>query len=140
MGLTIYANNEPISFDMGGGGFFDLRLNICKIFDKELGEVYSEIPLAFGIHNEINKRINEILSDDRFSDDDEDIVDFLFASDCEGKISHKTCKKIYDLIKDIDFGNSYFQYINRRKPEGDYEAFKRFLKNCYSNHRKMRWC
>ena len=140
MGLTVYATNEPLSFDMGYGGFYDFRTTICKIYDAELGALYADHIFGDSEHeHERIRKINEVLSDERFNDEDEDLIDFFFASDCEGKISHKTCKKIYDLIKDVDFGNDGFQYALMRHSDGDYEALKRFLKNCYSNHRKMRW-
>ena len=39
----------------------------------------------------------------------EKVLDFLYASDCGGKIDYKTCKEIYDLIKDVDFENKGFK-------------------------------
>lgn len=35
MGITISAKNSSYDFDMGSGGFFNLRCNIAKAFDKE---------------------------------------------------------------------------------------------------------
>ena len=52
-------------------------------------------------------------------------------------ISHRTCKKIYDLIKDIDFGNRCFRYAIHA--HNDWEEFKDFLMDCYSHHKKMKW-
>lgn len=65
------------------------------------------------------------------------LLDFLFASDCGGEISYKTCKKIYDLINNIDFGNEIFTY-GAHSDGKDYEYFKEFLLECYSHRRKMR--
>lgn len=69
---------------------------------------------------EYNERINKILVNDRFKDEDEDILDFLFASDCEGKCGYKTAKKIYTIIK-------------------DYEYLKDFLKECCQKRRTIIW-
>lgn len=40
MGVSISATNSKYSFDMGGGGFFDLRKNIAYVLNEELGKVY----------------------------------------------------------------------------------------------------
>lgn len=140
MGVTISAKNSSYNFDMGYGGFFNLRCNIAKAFDKEFGEHYETLMFR---HSEddfkaFNERANEILSASRFKDEDADILDFLFESDCEGKISHRTCKKIYELIKNIDFAGKIFTYA-AYSDGNDYEYFKEFLKECYSHRRKMYW-
>lgn len=137
MGLTLYANNTKTSFDCGGGGFFNLRKNIALAWDKEFGEHYSTLA-GCSDYEAFDKKTLEIISDKRFKDEDEDILDFLFASDCEGEISHKTCKKIYDLIKDVDFGGKIFTYAAYSDGK-DYEHLKVFLLECYSNRRKLRW-
>ena len=72
------------------------------------------------------------------ADEDKDIFDFLFASDCDGKCSYKTAKKIYDLIKDVDFGGKIFTYTAYSDGK-DYENFKEFLKECYQKHRTIIW-
>lgn len=140
MGFTIYANNSTTSFDGGMGGFVNLRTNIALAFDKEFGEHYSTLRKCFRgeDYKLFDERTNMILSSDRFKEEDEDILDFLFASDCSGEISHKTCKKIYDLIKDIDFGDKIFTY-SAHSDGNDYEHFKEFLLECYKHKRKMRW-
>lgn len=137
MGFTLYANNSTISFDGGMGGFFNLRKNIALAWDKEFGEHYAKLA---GCHDydEHDRIANEILSDKRFKEEDEDIIRFLYASDCEGSISHKTCKKIYDLIKDIDFGGKIFTYAAHSDGK-DYEHLKELLLECYSHRRKLRW-
>lgn len=140
MGFTIYANNGTKTFDGGMGGFLILRTNIAFAFDKEFGEHYSTLRKCFFEEDfkAFDKKTKEILSNDRFKQEDEDIVDFLFACDCGGEISHRTCKKIYDLIKDIDFGKQIFTY-GAYSDGKDYEHFKEFLLDCYKHKRKMRW-
>lgn len=137
MGFTITATNSTYEFSGGFGGFINLRNNIALAFDKEFGEHYKTLPLCDNI-KWFNEKANRILSDDRFKDEDADILDFLFAPDCDGSISYKTCKKIYDLIKGIDFGNKIFTYAAYSDGK-DYEHFKDFLLECYKHRRKMVW-
>lgn len=138
MGICLTSRKSSYSFEMGYCGFNNLRTNICKIFDKELGEVYADTLFALNDSQSYTKRVNEILKDERFKDEDKDILDFLFASDCDGKCSYKTAKKIYDLIKDIDFGEKIFTYAAYSDGK-DYENFKEFLKECYQKHRTIIW-
>ena len=140
MGVTITATNSKYSFDMGVGGFLSLRVNIAKAMDRELGEHYATMSFCWRKDewDAFDARTNEILADSRFSEEDGDWLDFLFASDTEGSISHKTCKKILDAIRDVDFGNRIFVYAVRSDGR-DYEHFKDFLQECYTHRRKMRW-
>lgn len=138
MGVCLTSKKSKYEFNMGYGGFGILRANICNAFDEELCEVYKDTLFAFREPQEYTNRVNEILKDSRFKDEDVDIVDFLFASDCDGECSYKTAKKIYDLIKDIDFGGKIFTYAAYSDGK-DYEKLKAFLKECYQKRRKIIW-
>lgn len=140
MGVSIYATNSEYEFDGGYGGFMCLRENIAKAFDKEFGEHYDNLSKCWRKEqfDEWDKKASEILAADRFKDEDQDIIDFLFMPDSDGEISHKTCKKIYDLIKDIDFKGQTICYGYKNDGK-DYERFKEFLLDCYKRHAKMRW-
>lgn len=140
MGYTITATNSNYDFSGGYGQFKDLRENIALAFDKEFGRHYQTLGFC---HSKdtiklFNDKANKILQDDRFKDEDEDIISFLFAPDCDGSISYKTCKKIYDLIKDKDYKGQYLNYI-AWSDGNDYEKFKEFLLDCYKHRRKMVW-
>lgn len=65
------------------------------------------------------------------------IVFFLFQPDSDGAVDHHVCKSIYEVIKDVDFGNRRFQYASYQ--DNDYEKLKLFLLECYQHRRKMRW-
>lgn len=142
MGITIRANGVSRSFDCSYFGFKHLRDNIAKVFDEDFGLIYSDGLLATWNPDDWEKRLNDILElkskTGEIKDCDNDILDFFFECDCEGKISHKTCKKIYDLIKDVDFGDKIFTYAAYSDGK-DYERFKVFLKECYSKRAMMRW-
>ena len=139
MGLTITATNAKYEFDIGYGGFFRLRKNIALTLDQEFGELYGQLiychtPSQF----EDNDRAIELLINRKHLDEKyKDILDFLYMSDCEGQISYKTCKQIYDLICHKNFDDKYFRYA--AYAHNDYEEFKEFLKDCYSHHKNMKW-
>ena len=138
MGLTLYSKGSPIELTGGYGMFLRIRSRIAMIRDKELGEHYATISSIWRSEDfkEFDRRTNEILRDDRFKNEDKDLVDFLFASDCEGKCGYRTCKKIYDLIKDTK-NNATLRYaINSND---DWEDLKRLLKDCYSHRANLKW-
>lgn len=142
MGITIHANGVSRSFDCGYFGFAKLRNNIAEAFDKDFAVIYSYGLLATWKPKDLEKRLNNILTlknkTGEIKDCDNDILDFLFESDCEGKASYETCKKIYDLIKDIDFTGKIFTY-GAYSDGKDYEYFKEFLKECYDKRAMMLW-
>ncbi len=137
MGVSLYATNSKYSFEMGSGGFFSLRKNIAEVLDTDFGDLYGRL---LECHTKedfewFNKLANQIAQEKKL---DDDILDFLFQPDMGGAVSYKTCQKIYNMIKDVDFGEKGFQYVTYRKD--DYENFKLFLQECYQKRRKMRWC
>lgn len=140
MGLTLTTKDKEISFNMSASGFFRLRYNIALAYDEEFAKQYAKLPYCLSDEEskEIIACINKILQDDRFSDEDNDLLDFFFASDCEGEASYKVCEKMYHLIKDIDFGKRSFIYV-AYSDGNDYEHLKEFLKKCSSQHSNMIW-
>ena len=138
MGVCLTSRKSNYSFDMGYIGFNNLRTNIAKAWDKEFGEAYADNTMCM-LHPEVyTKRLNRILADKRFKNEDADILNFLMASDCDGKCGYKTCKKLYNLIKDVDFGKKIFTYAAYSDGK-DYEHLKLFLKECYQKRRIMIW-
>lgn len=139
MGVSISAKNATYSFDMGGGGFFNLRKNIAYALDKDFGENYEQLILCHSKEacDANDREAERIINSKHLDDEYACVLDFLYASDCGGKINYKTCKKIYDLIKDIDFGDKCFRY--GILVHNDYDEFKSFLKECYSHRRNMYW-
>lgn len=139
MGISITATNTKFDFDMGYGGFFSLRRNIALALDQEFGENYSALNQCHTESQfaENDKVANEIIKKKHLDENYKEVIEFLYSSDVYGSISYKTCKQIYDLIKDVNFGNKGFRYAAYM--DHDYNDFKEFLKECYSHRRKMRW-
>lgn len=138
MGLKIHATGIDRAFQCSYIGFANLRNQIAKAYDEDFYKIYSDTKMCLSHISEWEKAINDIIAKKQFPDEDEDILDFFFSSDCGGSISHKTCKKIYNLIKDIDFTGYIFTY-GAYSDGKDYEYFKDFLKDCYSKRHRMRW-
>lgn len=133
MGVSIYSNRSAYEFDMGYATFFRLRTLIATRIDEELGEAYNE---PFFNQNYRAERIKDVVDRKHLDTLYKDVLEFLFMSDCSGSISHKVCRQLYDLLKDVDRVQS-LNYVGFR--HGDWNDFKTFLLECYSKHRKMRW-
>ena len=140
MGVSLTANNSGYNFDMGYGGFFSLRKNIALAFDKDFGEHYANLIYCQNIKDfEKHDEIAEwILNKNKLTDEDQDIVDFLYAPDSGGKITYRTCGKIYGLSKDVEFDGKTFVY-GALSDGKDYHYLKEFLKECYSRRRNAYW-
>ena len=138
MGVIITSNNASISFDCSYSGFYNLRKNIAILYDMEFGEHYGKLIncRTKEDYEKFDNKANEICK--RLPDEDSDILDFFFQPDTEGKINYKTCGKLYEIIKDVDFGNRIFLY-SAYSDGKDYEYFKDFLKECYSHRRNLIW-
>lgn len=140
MGMTITSRikNCNIELDGGYGMFITIRNEVANQFDKEFGEHYSTLSecVSQKDFDIFNKRANEILSDKRFKDEDEDIVRFLFMPDCGGEIGYKTCKKIYDLLKNSN-NKSNLRYAFYSK--NDWEDLKELLLQCYKHKANLCW-
>ena len=140
MGVTLQSKGSQIDLTGGYGMFFKIRTRVAIAWDKEFGEHYKTISSCCKNEDfkKFNKKANEILKDERFKNEDKDILDFLFASDCDGKCNYKTCKKIYDLIKDIKDDKLQLRYA--MDSDYDWEDFKQLLKDCYSHRANLTWC
>lgn len=134
MGITIRAKNSSVDFYLSYSGFFRLRTLLAKSYNKKFGELYGKMHSSCTF----NQDMSNLLSDEiTFPEEDYPLLDFFFASDCDGKCNYKVCKRIYELIKDVcDYD---FQYAGFRRSESDIESFKRFLLECYRYHRNMIW-
>lgn len=130
MGVSI--GNKYHSIDGGYGMMFLIRKTIAQSFDNELGNYYGDITNHY--KDDFIDNVNKILADDRFTEANGDIIDFLFMSDCEGKINYKTSKKILDLVKDVP--NFRIGYVINNK---SFDDFKDILQECYSKRMNLTW-
>ena len=140
MGITITANNSKHSFKIGYGTFYLLRSEIAKCLDYEFGKQYASL-LECDTAEERKARDEVTDKMARQKHLDEDVLAFLFASDCDGEVPYKTCGKLYSLIKYESFNHKRPTYDPSRDDTEliDFDRFKEFLLDCYSYRRKMRW-
>lgn len=132
MGVHIFANNSPYSLDMAYSAFSRLRDRIATLLDEEFGSNYSRLCYSKEDYENHDKVANRLISEKNL---DEDIVEFLYQSDCDGKISYKTCKKILDLVADAEFVTCYMGFYDASRAHD----FQELLQDCYSHRRSLRW-
>ena len=65
------------------------------------------------------------------------IIEFLYAPDCEYKLTYGKCKRLYEAIKDYD-DNILYGYAGRDDC-AKFKDFKKILKDCADNQISMRW-
>lgn len=137
MGVTIENKNRSI--DMGYGGFYNLRKNIAGIYSIEFKNLYEEWcrPYSKITNEEGNKILASFYERNILTDDDDIVLDFLFASDCEGKISVKGCRRLYKIIKDYD-DNICYGYIGRNDC-AMFKDFKSLVEECAKNRIILKW-
>lgn len=137
MGVTI--QNKQKSIDMGCGGFSNLRNTIAGLLSKEFQTLYIEWTKPFSsiTNEEGNKMLSKLYEDNILTDNDDILLDFLFASDCGGKLSIKGCKRLHNLIKDYD-DNILYGYIGR-KDCAKFKDFKEIVELCVKNKWIMSW-
>jgi len=92
--------------------FFRLRRELCKAFyDAEMFRIYEKankasFPVAYP---EEQVTVAEEEYWNNHCNDDFDI--FLLHSDCDGKLTSKECRLIYNAIKDVTIEDEYFNGI-----------------------------
>lgn len=134
MGITLGHRHKSI--DMGCGGFLNLRKTIATLLAPSFGDLYEEwvctIPSNGLTDEEGNARLAKLYENKTVTDDDDVVIEFLFASDIEGKLSAKGCKRLYSIIKDYD-DNILYGYAGR--PDcAKFKDFKEIVHDC-ANHR-----
>ena len=134
MGVHVFANNSPYSLDMAYSSFNRVRGKIAMLLNEEFGSNYLNLRKCYSKedyknHDEV---ANRLIKEKNL---DNDIVDFLYQSDCDGKISYKTCKKILDLVGDTEFVTCYMGFYDTSRSHD----FQKLLQDCYSYRRSLRW-
>jgi hypothetical protein len=140
MGITISSKNHSI--DMGCGGFNRLRNKVAELTGKEIGEHYAYLDKGMFLYgearkmffSEYNKKISELEEQLKIP---HGILDFLYASDCEGKITYGKCKQIYKAIENYD-DDILYGYCGRSDC-AKFKDFKEIVKDCINNKCSMEW-
>lgn len=139
MGVTL--GNKLHSVDMGYGHFsFGFKRDIAASIDKRLGEEYGKWLEAVFRHEDYDCHyLNWLIEDINL---DEEIGYFLFeASDCEGSLTPKCCKKILETFDKIEPGVYGYNFYQRGyyRNSATYEDIKMILEECVKHRWKLKW-
>lgn len=104
------------------------RKKVASAYNERLGELY-EKTFKDELQPEEIKEWNNLCNDDL------DI--FLWHSDCDGKLTPKECKKIYDAMKDLKVEMQGHNYIEMNYYDM-HQLWLNMLKHCYK-HRVNMW-
>lgn len=117
MGITISSKRH--SCDMGYGGFGRFRNVVAENTNDEFYKHYLELTtpeamFSFGSEREKyfekhDAKTKEFIEQNIVT---VEVANFLYQSDCGGKIDRKQAKQIYELIKECD-DNLIFGYVGR---------------------------
>ena len=129
MGLdvSIKGLNRKQTYHCGYITFNCYRKEVASSYNKRLGELYE-------------KTFKEDLTDEEIQEwnnlcnDDLDI--FLWHSDCDGKFTPKECKKIYEVLSNLDIKMQGHNYVEMEF----YDMHKLWLnmfKHCYQRRVNM---
>lgn len=133
MGLVIRATgfNETI-YDSGYMGFTHFRVAVAKAYNQEFGELYERWIHCCITSEEFLKcdsdRINELANVDL------DLL--LLHSDCDGKLTPKECKRIYEVTKNLSCDYPLCNYITNTG-KNQLEVFNRALLHCWKRRVNM---
>lgn len=138
MGITI--SSKRYSCDMGHGGFGRFRNIIASKVGGRFAGHYLELSdpqvmCLFGSkRDEFFKKYNattrELIEQKEITPE---VANFLYKSDCNGKIDRKQAKQIYELIKNCP-DDTIFGYAGR-----DDCAKMADLKKIFSDGTKVEW-
>lgn len=104
----------------GGYTTFNLyRKDVASAYNERLGELYKKT-----FKDELQPE--EIKEWNNLCNDDLDI--FLWHSDCDGKLTPKECKKIYDAMKDLKVEMNYYDM---------HQLWLNMLRHCYKHRVNM---
>lgn len=135
MGITL--RNKHMSFDLGSGGFYNLRKNIAGLLSKEFQELYINWTSGKMTNDEGNKQLLSLYNRKILKDEDDVILNFLFASDVDGKLAVKDSRSLYNLVKDYD-DNILYGYAGR--PDCfRFKDFKILLKDSVDHRLVITW-
>ena len=142
MGVTI--DSENCSIDLGYNGFNRLRTKVAELTAPDIFEHYMKLEkgmfLTGTMKKEFFKDYNTEIQrlSEKYNEEKDNILDFLYVSDCNGEMDVEHCKSIYDVIKDYDDDICY-GYCGR--PDcAMFKDFKELVKDCIDTNSSMNWC
>ena len=142
MGVTIKCKKTGREMDVGYFGFHKLRAKIAELVSPKVGKHYQMYDGIFSMTSPAKEHALKSHADEteRLIERKElsiKIADFLYQSDCEGKIRYGACKEILKVIGDYD-NRVIYGYAGRENP-AKFKDFKEILQDCVDNKCFMVW-
>lgn len=144
MGVTVKCEKTSRSCDLGYGGFGRFREKVASLVNEEFGAHYAKLstPAMMNlfdsnkeqIFDEFDREVERLIKKHKIS---LRVVDFLWQSDCGGKIPPSACKTIYAAIKDYD-DNICYGYAGR-KDCAMFSDLKAVFKDCCDTNSHLIW-
>ena len=142
MGIALGNCKNMIA--LGHFGFQRLRSKVAELLDEEFGNRYKDIPdiqrqayqsdSSEKVWEVYNNQLNEIIDRNHL---DDNVLEFLFQPDCNGKLSYKVCRSLYNVIKDYD-DDIIYGYSGQKNP-AKFADFKAIVEDCYKHRRQLIW-
>lgn len=132
MGLDIQIKglSQEDTYHAGYIKFANYRVKVAKAFNKTIGKIYEKPYLNFEYKFSEGdlKQWNKILPDENSP-----MNKFLWHSDCDGKFTPKECKEIYDILKNLNVEETFYDEKTIM-----HELWLNMFKYCYK-HRINMW-
>lgn len=141
MGITIKSPNHSI--DMGYGGLLRLRRTVASLCPNEIRKHYYYL-LDNLIHLQYHKEEADAYDERtdilyrKYKKQYGKVIDFLYASDCEAKLSYGTAKQLLDVIGDYD-DSIIYGYAGWGDAAARFKDFKEILMDCYLSKKQLIW-
>lgn len=142
MGVTIRSEN--CSMDLGYSGFDRLRTKVAELTAPDIHKHYDYLRMGMFLTATEKEKFFEAYDakiqrlSEKYNGEKDNILDFLYKSDCNGEIDKEHCSSIYEVIKNYD-DNICYGYCGR--PDcAMFKDFKELVKDCIDTNTSMRWC
>ena len=138
MGVCIECKKTGNGYDLGYGGFTNLRTKIAKLCCPEFGEIYANVYNKLHddeydvLMDQLIEPIGELISNKNISPK---VIDFCFQSDSEGAIRYGACKEILKGISEYEV-EEHYGYVWRMFTIKD---FANLLQECVDNKCDLIW-
>jgi len=142
MGLTIYSKHHSI--DIGTGGFLRLRMAIANCTNKEISEHYHVLASEEYIHmvyngfEEYDKKTEELY--EKYRKTYGKVIDFLYASDIEAKMTYGCAKQILRVIGNHpELDNMVIGYAGWGDQAARFRDFRSILEDAAETKKCFGW-
>ena len=145
MGVSLHCRKTNRTIDLGGGGFLRLRRTVADLCGEEVSAHYRLM-----LDNMFQRFESEAEKEAFWSAYDAQteglirrrklnvkVADFLYQSDCGGKIRYGACKNLLKVIGDYD-DNQLYGYAGL--PDcARFRDFTAILEDCVSTKSNLTW-